>query len=807
MQLLHTLLFCCCASALVGQHTYQIDLVAHRNDYAAEKYNDVWAYVAPDGTEYAILGGRRGAIVYSIAAPETPQEVAFVPGAYSTWRDFYDWEDRIFFTTDEGADGLGIIEMGGVPGPITWSFWKPELDITLRLDTMVIGFQTDTLKTCHNIWIDDNGICYLSGCNLNEGGVLIFDIKGVTPVFLGSAEAIYSHDIYVRNDTIWSANLYAGTVSVFDATVKSLPKKLAEFPTSTNATHNCWMSDDGRYLFTTDEIENGFVDAYDISDLQDIRRLDSYQPLATAGLGVIPHNTHYKDGFLITSWFSEGMKVLDARRPGNLIEVAAYDTYPGPDGGFGGCWGAYPYLPSGLILASDVQTGLYVFQPQFRPATHIEGRITDASTGLPLPNVKVEIMVDFPNKTITDALGRYQTGFHEEGKVQLRFSKVGYERILQEVELQAGALLMIDLAMVPAITHTIQGRIFDKATQDPVNGAQIQLSNDLYEYHSFADEKGQFTISEVYAEAYELIAGQWGYLATAKTQTISPGQELHIALNKGYEDDFVFDLGWTTTADSNTTAGFWEWGVPLGTSYSDQPSHPATDLPNDLGTKCYSTGNGGGTSSSDDVDNGHVQLYSPIMDLSAYQNPILTYHLWFFNFGGEPPQNDSLSVWVTNGIDTVLVETLKEPGQSFWQPLSEIALDEYIAISNRMQVILETGDPPPIGHIVEAAIDGFAVRDSIGSTPIVKEGVDLRTYPNPFYGTLRIEYQIWQPFTNAQFLLYNSLGQKVEAFAIEGQRGIATFSRDLPSGLYYLSLMADQKILATKKLIKIPPKG
>ena len=29
---------------------------------------------------------------------------------------------------------------------------------------------------------------------------------------------------------------------------------------------------------------------------------------------------------------------------------------------FEGCWGAYPYLPSGLILASDQQTGLHILE-------------------------------------------------------------------------------------------------------------------------------------------------------------------------------------------------------------------------------------------------------------------------------------------------------------------------------------------------------------------------------------------------------------------------------------------------------------
>tara|TARA_B100001250_G_C19731302_1_gene758642 strand:- start:122 stop:1381 length:1260 start_codon:yes stop_codon:yes gene_type:complete len=67
--------------------------------------------------------------------------------------------------------------------------------------------------------------------------------------------------------------------------------------------------------------------------------------------------------YLVTSYYTSGVTVVDASDPSNLIEVAYYDTSPGYDGGeFEGCWGAYPFLPSGLILASDQQTGLHILE-------------------------------------------------------------------------------------------------------------------------------------------------------------------------------------------------------------------------------------------------------------------------------------------------------------------------------------------------------------------------------------------------------------------------------------------------------------
>ena len=37
-------------------------------------------------------------------------------------------------------------------------------------------------------------------------------------------------------------------------------------------THNAWVSDDGNYVFTTDEQSDCNVGAYDVSNISDIRR-------------------------------------------------------------------------------------------------------------------------------------------------------------------------------------------------------------------------------------------------------------------------------------------------------------------------------------------------------------------------------------------------------------------------------------------------------------------------------------------------------------------------------------------------------
>lgn len=55
------------------------------------------------------------------------------------------------------------------------------------------------------------------------------------------------------------------------------------------------------------------------------------------------------------------MQIYDLSDPAAPRQVGWYHTYTGPIfQGYAGAWGCYPFLPSGRVLVSDMQTGLYV---------------------------------------------------------------------------------------------------------------------------------------------------------------------------------------------------------------------------------------------------------------------------------------------------------------------------------------------------------------------------------------------------------------------------------------------------------------
>ena len=795
--LVFTLFFSFAGITLFSQNL-NMELLDHRNDFGDLLYTDVWGYAEKDGTEYAIIGTRGGVVIYQILLDGKLKAVKNIAGDYSPWRDIKSYGDYIFAIADRGDDGLLIINMKKAPEAFTWRFWKPFLSIN--------GAE-GTLTDCHNLWVDENGILYLSGCNLNKGGILMADLSQnpEQPVYLGAADARYSHDCFARDNLLYSADLNSGSFSITDISEKSDPLLLAQQRTGGRFTHNVWLSDDGRYLFTTDEVADAATEAYDIQNLNNIVKLGEYRPAATLGKGVIPHNVHYFNGYLVLSHYTDGVKIIDAHRPENLVEVGSYDTWLGKDGGFHGCWGAYPYLPSGRILASNIEDGIYIMEATYQRAAYLEGQVRDAVTGANLIDVQVKILSDQPNVSFTNLGGQFKTGQVLGGTFTVSFQKEGYERTRVEVSIKKGEISILDVEMKPLPEYTIKGIVKDARSGNLIPHANISIRNDLSDFVTQADEQGAFTIGGVFREKYDLFAAGWGYLYQELPAVQIEGEgPYEILLEPGYQDDFLFDLGWQTEAETSVRGGFWEWSIPKGTFDSGRPSNPGKDLPDDFGEKCYMTGNGGGGANRDDVDRGTVTLTSPPMDLTIYDEPILTYFLWFYN--SITAGDDSLKVYLSNGVEKVLIEQLTEP-QSEWRFQSRIQVRNFLAPSTEMYLILETADQRSNDDVVEAAIDGFhvfeleEVTDIETPTPSFPGSINL--YPNPGNGPVFLEFEIDTPVEKLELELYDLTGQRLIQWEhTPVNSGRITLNQLPQNGLFLLHFRVNGNLTTIRKLVR-----
>ncbi|MFQ5448422.1 MAG: LVIVD repeat-containing protein, partial [Saprospiraceae bacterium] len=276
----------------------------------SQNLSDVWGYVAPDSTEYALVGVRNGVSIINLTDPANPVESDFVPGPNSTWRDIKTWGDHAY-VTNETSGGLLVIDLSPLPDSVNYHYWAPNLP------------GLGTLSSCHNLWIDEFGYIYLTGCNINGGGLVFIDAATdpENPSYAGKGATQYSHDVFVRNNIAYSSEINIGVFAAYDVSDKGNPVLLATQQTPASTTHNAWLSDDDNILFTTDETGSAPVSSYDVSDLNNIVELDQFVPLETLGEGVIPHNVHVWNDWLIISYYTDGCIIVDAQNPDNLIEV------------------------------------------------------------------------------------------------------------------------------------------------------------------------------------------------------------------------------------------------------------------------------------------------------------------------------------------------------------------------------------------------------------------------------------------------------------------------------------------------------
>ncbi len=794
MKQVFTMLLLFLASGILSaQNNFNLEML--NNTPVGEDGNDIWGYVDGNGTEYAIMGSRTNTWIWSLEDPANPILRDQIPGDASTWRDIKSWEDHLYVTTDSGNDGLLIIDMSMAPDSIRSHYITPP--IISPADTVQLG-------PCHNLYIDENGFCYLAGCRISFGNkAIIFDLNqdkwnppvvGVHSRVPGGGD--YAHDLYVKNNIMYASEINQGQLGIYDCTRKDSLITLGTENTGFNFTHNAWSSTDQNYVFTTDERANAFVESYDVSDPGNITFLDRFQPLETVGEGLIPHNTHYYDGYLVTSFYTDGVVITDASKPDNLIKVGSYDTYLGPHGGFEGCWGAYPYLPSGLLLASDINTGLYIFRPSYVRAAFLEGNVTDAADGAAINNARIVIEADQFNYDNSLADGTYKTGIAEQGLFTVTATHPDYKDFSTEVEIVNGEVTILDIEMERIPLATVNINVVSASTGEAIPNAVVNIGDlsDALEYTT--DDSGQL-IETIQARIYLLSVGQWGYKVNSQVVDLTAITEYTIALEEGYEDNFAIDQGWTV--ESTASTGRWERAVPNGTSFQQQLLAPGDDSPFDNDTRCYVTGNStGGQAADNDIDNGYTQLFSPSFDVAGADEVTLRFAYWYSTAGGNgSASDDTLIVYLHEQGDTIEIARFSEYTNG-WSDIQEIDLTDHIVEGTDLRVSFYASDLPQSGHIVEAGIDNVSITTSFLSST---SDIDLDAFevmPNPTSGIFNVEFA---ESAMRKLQVFNELGQIVLEQKTEGRRTEMNISH-LDSGMYMLYIQGSDGEMNIQKIIK-----
>lgn len=736
--------------------------------------NDIWGWVDSSGNEYAIVGMNDGTSIIDLSDPLSPQEVLFVPGMNSIWRDIKTYGNYAYVTT-EAMNGLLIIDLSNLPDSANTNTY------------LYTGPSNAQWQRAHNIYIDERGYAYIFGANRGSGGAIILDLNQdpTQPVEIADINNWYVHDGMVKGDTLFLANGNNSLFSVWDVSNPSNPVLLAQNPTVGFYSHNIWSSDDGNYIYTTEEDNGGHLSEFNITDLNNIDLTDKIQ--AEPGNNIMPHNAFYINDYIVNSYYTTGIQIFDVQSKGNIVNVGHFDTSPNFSGpGSNGCWGVYPYLPSGIIIASDIENGFFVLDPDYKRAAYLEGTITDASTNTSLSGVTVEIL-NSNNNTLTNVGGGFKLGTLNAGTYSVVFSHPLYQSdTINQVVLQNDSTTILNLVMYSLTPLNLNIESKSSALNSMLSGVDFIITNDDFTYSGTTDQNGLFTINNLIPGSYNIYAGLWSYkdFCMESFDIINDNTPFIISLDEGYRDRFNVDMGWTV--NSSAASGLWERDVPNVTIYNNSDTcSPAFDS-EDCGNMAFITGNLGSSPSADDVDLGYVQLVSPTISLDSNQTNYLHCNLWWRNFLGGTISDDTLFIDVNDGVNKENLFFIQSDNPKNWYKLS-LEIPNTINLSS-FKIEITTADwSSGVDHLVEAGIDNLYIDNDPSSNINQVQTSFIKVFPNPTPdGILQIQ-GLKVPY---EYSLFNISGELVQYETSNYNNEIQI----LKKGLYILKIKEDSKV-------------
>lgn len=393
----HTTTVCSNGEA-AGYACNNIDLVAHMalSEFGLGEANDIWGhYDINTGIEYAILGLQRGLAVISLENPESPVLVGTISGQFTDWRDikvlqYYDndarrWMAYAYASAERVTEGLTILDLNNLP-----------FDVSLA-NRAIIDL------SAHNVYISN--VDYSLGVSNTTaeprlitlgqpsfgGAMRSYSLTAKTNPQMAYVPDTVDRDNYTHDAsslTIDDARATSDCVNAVDGICQvildfneneirlwdhSAADSAVQLSAVTYATagyvHSGWWSEDKNYIFVHDEFDerdfglNSTVYVFDMRDLNNPVQAGQF----TGPTAAIDHNGFVRGNRYYMSNYERGLTILDISNPESPEEVGFFDTYPASNSNqFNGAWGAYPYLPSGLVLVSDINSGLYILKDNTR---------------------------------------------------------------------------------------------------------------------------------------------------------------------------------------------------------------------------------------------------------------------------------------------------------------------------------------------------------------------------------------------------------------------------------------------------------
>lgn len=404
--------------ALSAQISLNVEL-AKRFDRGSTSYSGSWIYTNDRGEEYGLVGSASGVAAYPLEEGND-EEVGFVMGPNSRWREITVIKDHAYVTTEGNGEneGLQVLNLSQLPD-------------TMYLETTFDSTFTRGHILQKDIFNPDEPFIYVSGTD-STGGVHILDVSDpANPIEIGRHDPPeYIHDVHVRGDRMYTFQFSAAVIEIVDISDKTNPVVLATISDPGGATHSGWTTMDNNFLLVADERDGFDGRVFDIRDLDNITEVSTF----TSNPETFVHNPYVRGDFAYLAHNREGLRVFDVLDPTHPVEVGYYDTVTEENAGSGGLWSACPFIPSGKVIGGDRDLGLLVWDITEVYASRFNGVVRDMATLIELDSVRVEV-IEMTDTLTTNVFGTYRGGYPQEGEITLRFMKDGYVDVVQTVSL------------------------------------------------------------------------------------------------------------------------------------------------------------------------------------------------------------------------------------------------------------------------------------------------------------------------------------------------------------------------------------
>ena len=371
-------------------------------DYGGTFANDVWGWTDPNtGREYALAGRSDGLAFVDVTDPVNPEYLGELPaqnGGNSVWRDFKVYRSHVFVVMDgAGNQGMQVFDLRQLAG-----LTQPQ--------TFSATYHYNGVGAAHNIVInEDTGYAYIVGAGSNQcsAGLHIVDISNPSQMaYAGCFRAPntgrsgdgYVHDaqcvLYAGPDTDYDGSEICVSsnethVVISDVTDKRKITLVAasDYPDVAYA-HQGWLSEDHRYFFLNDELDERRLGdnipgtrtvVWDLEDLDDPVVHGFYYGTTRT----IDHNLYVLDHYVMMANYTSGLRIVDFSDMNNPVEVGFFDTHPENDRqGFDGAWSVYPFFQSGTLIVSSDPEGLFMLEFDLPSSTNAQ--VDEIPTGYSL---------------------------------------------------------------------------------------------------------------------------------------------------------------------------------------------------------------------------------------------------------------------------------------------------------------------------------------------------------------------------------------------------------------------------------------